>query len=335
LDARHSDTIARMLARRASFAISAAVVVVALTNPVAVASAQSAESGVKACTTLAEDAQRLRAGGKLLEAREKLMACSTPECPQVVRADCARWASEVLEATPTIVIDLKDGDGKDTFDAKVFVDGRPVADRIDGRPIAIDPGPRTVRVERPDGMKGSQKIVAKENAKGRVVMMVFGGTDTTAPSPTPDPPPSRGDDGAGRGGPLHYAGVAMIVVGAVGITYGVVRFFDYLSDESNLRAQFQEAEATASGCDSNSPPESTCGKNVATREDLRFRYNENEAEATRDRPLVFAAGVGGLLLVAGGVVMFVLAPTTKSAAAIKGGPVVTPHFAGLTIGGSF
>jgi hypothetical protein len=33
--------------------------------------------------------------------------------------------------------------------------------------------------------------------------------------------------------------------------------------------------------------------------------------------------------------MFVLAPTTKSAAAIKGGPVVTPHFAGLTIGGSF
>lgn len=322
--------------RRMSLALSAAVMVVALTNPRREASAQNA---VKACTTLAEDGQRLRAAGKLIEARDKLIACSTAECPQVVRADCAQWASEVLASTPTIVIDVRDSQGTDTADARVFVDGKLVANRIDGRPISIDPGERTVRVERSDGMFGVQRIVAKENAKGREVRFVLSGTTSSPPSADePSSSSPRVETSSGSWGPLHYAGIAMIAVGAIGITYALVKFTSYKSDEADLRAKFDDAEQAAKGCPSDAAdtdPTSTCGKNVRTREDLRAAYNKNEADGNSEKGLVFTGAIGGTLLVAGGIVMLALAPTTKSSPPVRGGPVVTPTFAGLTLGGTF
>jgi hypothetical protein len=339
LDAHDSVSIARMLGRRALVAIPAALMAVALTHPLRDAAAQSTSSGVKACTTLAEDGQRLRAAGKLIEAREKLMACSATECPQVVRADCAQWASEVLAATPTIVVDVKDGTGTDIADAKVFVDGRPVADRIDGRPISVDPGSRTVRVDRPDGLTGTQKIVAKENAKAREVKFVFGGRADDGAAPPPASPTSNAADvQTGGWGPMHYAAVAMIGVGTIAIGYSVISFLLYRSEESDLRGKFADAEAAARGCPSNAPatePNSTCGKSVATREELRSEYNDNEAEGKKEQPIVITAAVGGVLLVAGGIALFALAPSTKSPPPVRGGPVITPQFAGMTLGGTF
>ena len=315
-----------------SLAISAAVMVVALTNPSREASAQNA---VKACTTLAEDGQRLRAAGKLIDAREKLIACSTAECPQVVRADCAQWASEVLASTPTIVIDVKDAQGTDVADAKVYVDAQLASNRIDGLPIAVDPGEHKVRIVRADGLSGSQTIVAKANAKAREVKFVLGETMELG---SDGPKPKEVSSGSGTWGPLHYAGIAMIAVGAIGITYAVGHFLSYRSDETDLRKKFSDAENAAKGCPADAArtdPESTCGKNVATREDLRGQYNQNEADANEEKGFVFVAAIGGSLLLAGGIVMLVLAPTTKTAAPVRGGPVVTPTFAGMTLGGTF
>jgi hypothetical protein len=340
LDAHDSVSIARMLARRAPLVISAAWMVVALTNPLGEASAQTTPTSVKACTTLAEDGQRLRAAGKLIDAREKLMACSATECPQVVRADCAQWASEVLAATPTIVVDVRDSSGTDIADAKVFVDGRPVADRIDGRPISVDPGSRTVRVDRPDGLTGSQKIVAKENAKAREVKFVFGGKadDVATPASASASTATPADAQPGGWGTMHYVAVAMVGVGAIAIGYSVVSFVLYRSEETDLHGKFADADAAAQGCPSNAAvtdPNSTCGKNVRTREDLRDAYNDNEADGKKEQPIVITAAIGGALLVAGGIVLFALAPRTKSSTAVRGGPVITAQFAGMTLGGSF
>jgi hypothetical protein len=322
----HSDSIARMLARRASSAISAAVVVVALTHPAGEAAAQSGgPSEVKACTTLAEDGQRLRAAGKLIAAREKLIACSAPVCPQVVRIDCAQWASEVLAATPTIVIDAKDPNGNDVLDAKAFVDDREVAGRIDGRPVDVDPGQHRVRVERADGALGSQVIVAKDSVKGRQVTVVFG-TSASSEGTT-----MRVE--SGTWGPLQYVGVGMVALGLVAIVAGTVSFLSYRSEESDLRGRFNDAEEAARGCASDSPPTTTCGKNIDTREQLRRLYNENEADGADARVFWLATGVGGLVLVGGGIVLVAIAP--KSSAPVKAAPVITPHFAGLMLGGSF
>lgn len=324
-----SASIAAMLARRASFAISAALMVVALTDPLGEAAAQ--QSGVKACTTLAEDGQRLRAAGKLIDARDRLMACSATECPQVVRADCAQWASEVLASTPTIVIDAKDTSGNDVADAKVFIDDKRVADRIDGRPIPVDPGSHRIRLERADGSTGSQSIVAKENAKSREVKIVLGAPSEPERSPSLVEPQAK----TGGWGPLHYVGLGLMIVGAIGITYGFTTYVSYRSEETDLRNKFNDSEAAARGCASDSPPTTTCGKNIATREQLRTEYNANEADIDYRKGVMFAATIGGFVFLAGGIVMFVLAPSATSSAPVKAAPVITPHFAGMTLGGTF
>jgi hypothetical protein len=112
-------------------------------------------------------------------------------------------------------------------------------------------------------------------------------------------------------GPFQYGGLGLIALGATGVAYAIIAYADYQSAESNLRDQFREAEATASGCDSSSPPTSTCGKNIATREDLRFRYNSNEASARRRRPLLLTAGIGGVLAIAGGVLLILYGPRSE------------------------
>jgi len=69
----------------------------------------------------------------------------------MIKKDCLRWSSEVDRAMPTVIFTAKDPAGQDMVDVRVFVDGQKVADRIDGRPAALDPGPprhqRQLRVQ--------------------------------------------------------------------------------------------------------------------------------------------------------------------------------------------
>src|ERR1035438_6772877 len=44
-----------------------------------------------ACAAAAEAGQRLRNRGQLVAAREQLIVCASPECPQVVSQDCTGW----------------------------------------------------------------------------------------------------------------------------------------------------------------------------------------------------------------------------------------------------
>jgi hypothetical protein len=321
-----------MIARRVAIAIPAALVVVGLTNPLDSAHAQNT---VKTCTSFAEDGQRLRAAGKVIEARDKFMACSVVECPQVVRTDCAQWASDVLASTPTIVVDAKDANGNDVADAKVFVDDRRVADRIDGRPIAVDPGSRKIYVERSDGTSATQTIVAKENAKGRQLKMVLGPPGAPPPASAPTTPTEGATKSSGSWTTLHWAGIGMIVVGAIAASYSLATYLTYRSDESNIKDKFFTAEEAAKGCSTTSVSDSTCAKNIATREDLRRQYNENEEDAKSKRPLIIVGAFAGPLLVAGGVLLIVFAPKSNASPSVQGRPIITPTFGGMSIGGTF
>src|SRR5436190_1166699 len=99
---------------RSGLGATAFVVLTAVCRP-ALADAQQ-------CSQIAEDGQQLRARGRFVVAHERFLACSSATCPSIIRTDCARWASEVLDATPTIVIDARDASGKDLTHVKVMVD---------------------------------------------------------------------------------------------------------------------------------------------------------------------------------------------------------------------
>ncbi len=87
--------------------------------------------------------QELRRDGKLLEAREKVSACSTPECPGAIINDCVDFMSELDKTIPSMVFEVK-LDGQAADDAQVYVDDVVVHDLVSG--YQVNPGRYTIRV---------------------------------------------------------------------------------------------------------------------------------------------------------------------------------------------
>ena len=104
-----------------------------------------------ACLDASSKGQTLRDQHKLVEARQQLRVCAAGGCPSVVQTDCAAWLADVEKAIPTVVLAAKNGAGADLFDVKVSVDGQPLASRLDGQALPLDPGPHAFRFEGADG----------------------------------------------------------------------------------------------------------------------------------------------------------------------------------------
>lgn len=125
------------------------------------------------CIHSAEDGQHLRSTRKLVEARERLIACARDVCPALVRKDCAQWLSEVEVTVPTVVFGAKNGRGEDVIDVRVTVDGSPVTDRLDGSAIPVDPGPHSFRFEGSGYAPVEQQATIREGEKSRLLTVVF------------------------------------------------------------------------------------------------------------------------------------------------------------------
>jgi hypothetical protein len=137
------------------------------------AHAQSEDSQVKtACLTAHEQAQAARRALKFSEARAQLRACAQEGCPGLVRADCVSWLSELEKTYPVVIFDAHI-DGQQALNARVYLDGRLVTDRIDGRPFEVDPGRHSVVIEVPDFPPNEQVVVISEGKQDRVISASF------------------------------------------------------------------------------------------------------------------------------------------------------------------
>jgi hypothetical protein len=124
------------------------------------------------CIAAYESNQQLRKDGKLAAARSELLKCVREGCPDFVRPDCVGWLSEVEQQMPSFVVAAKDVSGSDTVVVSVFVDGKKVADQLDGRPIPIDPGQHELRFVH-DDRSVEQSIVIVQGVKSRVIDVSF------------------------------------------------------------------------------------------------------------------------------------------------------------------
>lgn len=119
-------------------------------------------------------AQRTRKEGKLLAAREHLLACSRELCMDIIERDCATWLGEVDQSTPTVVVFARDRWGDETLEVRVLIDGAIARDVLDAKAIAVDPGPHTFRFETVDGTPVEQKVILREGEKNRRLDVRFG-----------------------------------------------------------------------------------------------------------------------------------------------------------------
>lgn len=155
------------------------------------------------------------------------------------------------------------------------------------------------------------------------------------PSPTQlmtSPPPVRVESPSWTW--QHWAGLGAIAGGAGLFTVGTVMFLQYQSREAKLRRLFEAANT----CDADGVP--GCEPEEARRRlDLKDEYEANEARAEENAPIMLGTVIGGALMMAGGVFLFVTAPKETAASPAKGQTRVAPMLGtsrqGLVIEGVF
>ncbi len=122
------------LAFRVCVAVAVTVIGLTLTSPVA---AQD-----PACIKAYEDVQVLRRESRFINARDAAVTCASG-CPPVLARDCATWIGELEAAIPRVLLEARDGNGTPLVDVQVTIDGKPAVQKLQGRAIEVDPGPRT------------------------------------------------------------------------------------------------------------------------------------------------------------------------------------------------
>src|ERR1700722_231833 len=173
------------------------------------ASTPASDGNKLQCIEAHEQAQVLRQAGHLRAARQKLLVCTRSVCPTVVQQECGGWLQQVDVALPTVVLSVHDQRGSDVTAVRISVDGELLVERLDGRPVAIDPGPHTLRfevageppLERPWGLR--------EGEKDRAIVVGLPSPSPPAiavPSAPPPPAPAEQE---------RASSSANVVVGAV------------------------------------------------------------------------------------------------------------------------
>ncbi|WP_437507577.1 hypothetical protein [Sorangium sp. So ce1099] len=186
----------------------------------------------EACFTASEEGQRLRDEGRLREARARFISCGSAACPALVRSDCAGWLSDVTARVPTLILSAEDEQGQDVADVQVTVDGAPLAARLDGKAVEVDPGEHVLHFERAGSAPVALRLVVREGEKLRRVSTRLvrsagprGGAGVPgggAPAPEEGALPPRGEGAASPASalllPIALGGVAA----AGGVAYAAL-----------------------------------------------------------------------------------------------------------------
>jgi hypothetical protein len=226
---------------------------------------------------------------------------------------------ETEALVPTVVFAAKDASGEDVLGVKVSLDGGDPIE-LTGTAIAVDPGVHTFAFTAPGAKPIEKKLVIREGEKARQEKITFADLNPSpavavAQASTP-PPPSQQAQASTWSNQKTAAlvvggvGVAGIVVGAA---LGALSFSSWSSSQNDCSSDTK--------CPNRSGALTEHGNAItdATVSDIGF--------------------IAGGVLVAGGVVLFLTAPSASSNGSGGRGfwvvPSATPHGSGLRIEGRF
>jgi hypothetical protein len=150
-----------------------------------------------------------------------------------VKKACADWLADVERRLPSVVFRAQLADGSDVLDARLTLDGAPLAHGLGGAAIPIDPGEHVVRFEHDGAAPVEEHVVVVEGERGRVITGRFAAPAVaSAPSPAaPEESPSTASSGR-RLTPLTLVLAGVGGVGIIGFaSFGIVA----TSDLNHLR----------------------------------------------------------------------------------------------------
>lgn len=298
-------------------AIQAAAVSLLVASTAHVAQAEPVTK--EACISSNEAAQVARKKGELRAAREQLLVCIADGCPGPIRDDCKERLAEVERAAPTIVVTAKDSAGNVLTAVTVHVDDKPLAEKLDGTALVVDPGEHVFRLTASGRPAVTRKVVLREGEKGHTEEIAFplagalaSSAPVVAPVATAEPPPvdpPRAEPAAepDAGGTQRTVGYILGGAGLVGIGIGTV--FGFVS-----KSTYDEATKS-------------CPLGVPLCNDAGVTGGEDAHGQATVSTAAFI--VGGVLLGAGLVTFF----TAPKRAGISIQPTASSGSAGIRIGG--
>jgi hypothetical protein len=211
---------------------------IALSLPAAPAQAADEK---KACIASYEQAQQLRSESKLRAAREQLLVCARDVCPAALKGDCVTWLGEVDSSIPSVVVDAKDKAGKETINIKVSIDGKTIAEKLDGKSIQVDPGVHTFKYELAGASPIEEQVVIRQGEKNRRLTISFAPKESATPAASSSAPSGTSGDGvildSDKAASSPYLGYALAGVGVLGVGAGAFFWLTGKSAENKLRDQ--------------------------------------------------------------------------------------------------
>jgi hypothetical protein len=135
------------------------------------------------CIAASEAAQKLASEHRLIQARQQFLVCAKDSCPAVIKKDCIEQLEALGKKIPSIVVRAKGPAGDDLTAVRVSLDGAIVAERLDGSPVEVDPGPHTIRLETAGQPPIEQRLVVAEGEQNRVVDYAFVASASSGESP--------------------------------------------------------------------------------------------------------------------------------------------------------
>ena len=111
------------------------------------APASAAADELHDCAAAYEQTQRLQQKNQSFAAIDAANQCAKPECPALLRDDCAKWATELAAKLPSLVLHVRGGDGCARPEAQVTIDGP--FKRGEGTALLMDPGTHEITVVDP------------------------------------------------------------------------------------------------------------------------------------------------------------------------------------------
>jgi hypothetical protein len=213
-----------------------AVAGVALTLLLFASPGEAAGPTAQECISTNELAIKARSEARLLDARDKLLACASLSCPGEIRAECERRLADVNAAIPTVVFDVRDAAGNDLIGVRVSMDGKPLAARLDGTAIRLDPGVHAFRFELDARAPVEKSLTIHEGEKARRETVVLGtaAQPATAPASTAGGEPSEPSSS-----PLRTVGWIVAGVGLAGLVTGAVTGVLAISDKGQASCDGQ------------------------------------------------------------------------------------------------
>jgi hypothetical protein len=114
-----------------------------------------------------------------------------------IQDECAHRVADVNAAVPTIVFELKDANGNDLRSVDITMDGKPIANRLEGTAISLDPGEHSFTFSAPGYLPFEKTFVLVESVKDRRERIVLAaGSAPPAPAVPPLSPPASTPEAA-------------------------------------------------------------------------------------------------------------------------------------------